>query len=175
MLNPVNVHHPAEMETIGRMVLAYSELDLVLCHAAGLVMNDKFAMLNALHSVKQEVARLDIVRHLTSNLFNAAGLKVEFQTCIDSMKYCRTIRNQYAHATWGASSSGLEFGDLTATDWHDGPTMHPTSLALLQAQEAFFEYTKECLLFLEGKVSVPVRMHRPWPTKIPTPKKHLGP
>lgn len=175
MLNPVNVHHPAEMETIGRMVLAYSELDLVLCHAAGLVMNDKFAMLNALHSVKQEAARLDIIRHLTAGLFGARGLKAEFQTCIDAMKYCRSIRNQYAHATWGSAATGLEFGDLTDTDWNNGPKMNPTSLSLLREQEAFFEYTKECLLYLEGKVSDPVRTHRQYPTRIQTPKRHLGP
>lgn len=178
MLNPANLEFPEELAAIGRMVIGYSELDLGICHASGLILNNRWSVLAALHSLRQEAARLDIIEHLTRAPFAAAGLGAEFEETLQSLKHCRSIRNKYAHATWNIDDTAtphvLLFADITNTDWTNAkPKFVRTSLVLIQAQEAFFDYTKGCVLFLETRAKG--QSHQSMPPKIPQPLQHLGP
>ena len=178
MLNPINNHFPEEMAALGRMVLGYSELDFTLCHAVGLALNDKWTVMNALHSLKQEAARLDIIEHLARGSFEKLGILPEFTESIFAMRYCRARRNTYAHATWIIENREMpnpkfRFTDLTEAVWPTKLKTKVLDLPLIKLQEAYFDYTKACVLFLEAKAD-PVRApFLKMPTKIQPPKPHI--
>jgi hypothetical protein len=116
-----------------------------------------------------------------------AGLIGDLVQTFDDLDWCRQIRNQYAHCQWyWTQQDGLCFVNLE--ELAQQPTTilndltagrHSIDLALLNAQEAFFWYVKECLMHLgdtyrdwdrqQGSVAGPVIYVHPKPQVVARP------
>ncbi|MER9646814.1 hypothetical protein [Mesorhizobium sp. M0199] len=176
MINPAFLSYPEEARLLGAMVLGYGELDISFTLAAGTAVDQKFALLHAVNQVRSESARLDITHAIASGGFAKLGLAVEYAGMHKAMRFCLKVRNQWAHSQWGDwNPDGLGFtrtdGEVFALPikplrWNS------ITLPLLQKQEAFFEYTRRCILtvttnltpILSGKpalIKMPPEMHQP--------------
>lgn len=157
------------------MVVGYSELDITLCHVAGLALGEKLAVLDALHQVENEGTRLELINRLVRHVFLASGKEAHFAEAIGALRYCKTLRNQFAHAQWKGENGQLWFTNPKQINWSSGLeniTWKATSLDLLKEQEAYFVYTRRCLMSLEWFFIAP-KAPRPFPARIPQPKKHI--
>ena len=89
----------------------------------------------------------------------AAGLGREFETAIEDVLLCVTIRNQYAHCIWHDDASGqLAFAHMEEIAAPTGPGADPINLtfehidiALLEEQANFFFYVKDNISYLNHK------------------------
>lgn len=179
MINPAFISYPEEAKLLGELVLGYGELDLSFAFTCGIAVQQKYALLHAVNQVRSETARLDIAHALAADAFAKLGLAEEYRRAHQAIKYCLKIRNQWAHAQWGDMNPyGLAFtrtdGDVFAlplkrTVWNS------IKLDLLQKQEAYFEYTRRCILTLESNL-IPILAGKPaqleFPPEIHRPSMH---
>ncbi|TRC98272.1 hypothetical protein FJV76_13160 [Mesorhizobium sp. WSM4303] len=172
MINPSHDAFPDESNLIGRMVIGYSELDIALCFIGGLALGQKWAVLDALHAIENEGTRLDVISRLIKHVMVARGQDAKFGEAIGALRYCKGVRNQYAHAQWIHINGMLMFTNPKDIPWKPDGQIHwkITSLALLKSQEAYFEYTRKCLMWLEASFSwleEPLR----WPEHMQQPPR----
>jgi hypothetical protein len=97
--------------------------------------------------------------------FKEADLEGEYGHMYGALKYCHTIRNQFAHCNWADEfNGGLFFADLeesakTAEGWVQH--WHHVDVPLLEAQESFFVYTQSwfnyqlCAVAYDRKRKIP--------------------
>ena len=114
----------------------------------------KWEVLDALHSLRTEGSRLDVVRRLCEGRFAALSLGPQFGRAVGAIRFCQKLRNQYAHAEWGSFPKGLCFFKPEEAKWKSDGNIHWRFLdqRLLQEQVDFFVYTRACLLHLETKL-----------------------
>ncbi|RUU97968.1 hypothetical protein EOA79_24065 [Mesorhizobium sp. M1A.F.Ca.IN.020.03.2.1] len=173
MINPAHEAYPEEARLIGLMVIGYSELDISLCLVGGLALGHKWAVLDALHTIKDEGTRLDVVGRLVRHIMVEKTLEPKFGETIGAMRYCKTVRNQYAHAQWANFDGMLRFTSTRDIHWRPdgGPTeWKAVDPVILRAQEAYFEYTRKCLLWLTFALEHPGKAIR-WPEHMEQPPK----
>jgi len=103
---------------------------------------------------------------------------------MEAVRYCRTIRNQYAHCHYADdTTAGLFFTNLQdaaeKSESFDFQLRH-VDVPLLDQQEVFFLYTQECIQslgaeygFRTGRTKVPHPF--PWPAKREPPPLHNPP
>lgn len=176
MINPAFIGFQEEASLLGAMVIGYGELDLTFANMAGIALGERYAVLEACHSVRSESARLKIADALAASALQKHELKVPYEIAHRGMRFCLKLRNQYAHAQWGDLKVGyLSFTNaedafkrpLTKTKWKK------ISIELLKEQEAFFENTRKWLIYLEITLEniaagQPKRVNRP--EKVRQPK-----
>lgn len=176
MINPAFAQYPEEARLLGELVLGYGELDISFCMTCGIAIGRKFELLHAVNQVRSETGRLDIANALSANTFVRIGLWDKFNDIQKSVRYCLKVRNQWAHAQWGdMRPHGLAF---TRTDGNVFATpvkrtvWNSVTVELLRKQEAYFEYTRKCIIALElnlapilaggsQKIQFPDIMHEP--------------
>jgi hypothetical protein len=153
MLNPALHRHPLESLIIGQLILSYGELELLIAFLLGNAINNRDAALKMMFRVVGESARIGAADAMMRDAYSAAGLADQYAEVIGAVRFCVRVRNQFAHCHWGDDFiAGLFFTDLQepakASEgfehyWHhiDGPLA-------LKLQE-YFEYTLECLRFVE--------------------------
>lgn len=120
-----------------------------------------------------------------------AGLLAELTEALADLDWCRQIRNQYSHCQWfWTATEGLCFVNLEelakqpATILSLVDAKRPINVPLLQQQEEYFWYVKQCLMHLEtayrdwnerrargGRVGPPSYVY-PKPPKIMRPPAH---
>jgi hypothetical protein len=175
MINPAHVQRPEEASIIGSIVIGYSELHITLCHIAGLALGEKWSVLDALQNVDNEGTRLDLVNRLVRHKFAEQNMEAKFGEVIGAMRYCKSVRNQYAHAHWivdehnclcFTSSRGIQWTSEAKIPWK------LVTLTLLKEQQVYFEYTRRCLLSFEWALLQPNRK-RPFPAHMAQPAKHI--
>lgn len=173
MLNPVFEKFPAEIHLAGIMVLGYTELDTTLCHAAGYIMNQEWAVVDALHAAQAEGTRIEFVNRLTRNAFREKKLEKEFIQCLAAIRVCHKIRNAYAHAKWVDMGHELAFMNPNDVKWEATAPLPLsfTSLNLLKSQVSYFEYALYCLSYLE-LVSNGRPPNYPFPKESQPPEMH---
>ncbi|TPN53982.1 hypothetical protein [Mesorhizobium sp. B1-1-7] len=173
MINPTHQAFPIESNLIGLMVIGYSELDISLCFVGGLALGEQFAVLDALHAIDNEGTRLDVVSRLVRHVMVAKGHEAKFAEAIGAMRYCKAVRNQYAHAQWVHMQGRMMFTNARDISWKPDGKMRwkLIDLALLKTQETYFEYTRKCLLWLEASFKWPDRPIL-WPEHMQQPPKH---
>src|SRR5215470_12660284 len=146
----------AEGMVIGRLLAGYGELEVLLlaCRIAAEGMVD--LPVRELFSSRGEKRRLVTATAILRSDYTRAGLIGDLQQASDDLDWCRQIRNQYSHCQWyWTTQDGLCFVNLE--ELAKQPTFildltagrHPISRSLLEDQEAFFLYVKECLMYLE--------------------------
>jgi hypothetical protein len=173
---------PEEGKLIGRLLAGYGELELVLCGCVAEARNDFNAVFKAMFRPRGETQRIDIADALGRELFQTAKLGTPFEQAVANTHYCRRIRNQYAHCYWTANFGRcLGFAELEGLAKQNGAVAanmmlgqaKDIDLPTLEAQEAFFVFVNNCLVYLlhEYRVRAGSRTKNPFasPKIIPQP------
>jgi hypothetical protein len=105
--------HPAEAALIGRILVAFGEIEVTLAIVVGNVgLQDLELGLRSIYKVRGMASRLELADALLRPKCIQVGLEQEYFTNKDAIKYCQTIRNQFAHCIWADDlKAGLFFTD----------------------------------------------------------------
>lgn len=173
MINPAFANHPEEATLIGAMVIGYGELELTFGMIAGVALDQQFSLLKAFHSIRSESSRIKIADALCCEKFDELGLSDDYSTVLVGARHCLKIRNQYAHSSWAAFPEGLMFTDAERVFTTPGNPFDwkLIKLDLLKEQEAFFEYTRLCMLLMDTTIRE-AQLKKPRTFQLP-PKKRL--
>jgi hypothetical protein len=181
MINPAINRHPAEAAIIGRIVVAFGELEYMTVLCAGKAFNNLTAILKSLYRVRSTSSRIEAADALMRRVYHEAGLGGAYGVAYGAVKYCLRIRNQYAHCNWadGPMEDGLYFLDLQESAelpldyFHDWKHV---DAALLETQEAYFEYAFSWLTYLENELikrrGKKLFVHSPKPRALAPPPLH---
>jgi hypothetical protein len=155
---------------IGRLLAGYGELELEMCVCVSHAMNGNLdAALRLVFGQRGAEQRIKQAREAMNAEYTKANLDSTVLETLADMDWCRKIRNQYAHAHWYyTGAEGLCFVNLEALVEQSAPIQkvtegkYPIGLALLETQETYFGYVKECFWHLQhefltwaGRMSLP--------------------
>lgn len=145
-----------ELETVGRMLTDYGELELGLMNCIAVTKTHTFDhVFKTMFAKRGEKRRIDEASAMGLDEYDKRGLRLEFEQAITAMRHCLLIRNQYAHALWHNPLNGLCFVDL------EGLARQPAVIAdlrpadfryvdqhLLDEQEDFMTYAESCTTYI---------------------------
>jgi hypothetical protein len=158
---PPFLQYPNEAAIIARLLAGYTVLEQDLLNCVQVVIGNFDTVLKSLFRIRGEARRIDEGERIGQPVFLSLNLGAEFHEAITALRYCRLIRNQYAHCRWWDDNSGqLAFANLE--DLARLPNVVPDYLSLvpkhvdmarLQAQETFYIYTDKILRWVnyEGR------------------------
>jgi hypothetical protein len=134
-----------EQQTVGRLLMAYGEFEVEVARLMGYAFGgDEDTAARVFFRVNGEAARLDVADAILRPFFNKLNLAGQWSNALGAMRYCKNVRNQYAHCSWFANEGGpLSFTNMDKdADSPDGilkSHLYPTDLGLLRKQEEYFE------------------------------------
>lgn len=150
------IKYPDEAAIIGRLLAGYSEIEFQLTSCLGHAIDDNNTALRALFRIRSERDRISVADALMRNKYKAVGLENQYADAIGAVRYCRKIRNQFAHCHWIHNSKrGLAFMNLeAAAETFARPVIkfRPVNVSLLQEHEEYFCYALDCLKFLDHEI-----------------------
>jgi hypothetical protein len=178
------VNAPDEAQIIGRILAGYGELEFEFCNCLGAAIDDQRAAIRTLFRVRSEDSRILVGDGIMRPKYAAAGLADTYNETLGAIRFCKSIRNQYAHCHWLYEyGKGLFFTSVDAPAKSNvGPLtfdFHHVEMSVLTAQERYFCYTDLLLTYLQwefqkraGKSAIP-----PYevPKTIPQPPRHSLP
>jgi hypothetical protein len=178
--------HPQERDILGRLLIAYGEIEWALAACVREAMNVKMSeSLRILFRVQGESARINVADAIARPAYNRVGLGGQWGNGIGAARICKNIRNQYAHCHWRRFPDGaLHFINLDRNVTSEAGTQlvaeaTRVELGLLQRQQEYFEYTFNLLNYLEeaykkaeGRQSI---HHLTEPKSIPAPPPYSRP
>jgi hypothetical protein len=146
--------YPAEREAIGRMLIAYGEIEFGLLTCLGAAMGgDLDTAVRVLFRVRGEGARIEVADAIIRPAFTKVGLGGKWSNAYGAAKICKGIRNQYAHCHWIKSGEVMTFFDLDQDSKLPEGTIQLTRKAinavLVAEQQQYFEYCLHLLWFVE--------------------------
>jgi hypothetical protein len=111
------------------------------------------------------------------------GVIGQWTNAFGALRYCKDVRNQYAHCNWYSDEGRpLTFVNLERDTASPEGTLniqlYPTDLALLRKQHDYFEYANDWLYFLDCRCRKVKEEKVPEPSvpkSIPQPPKHNRP
>ena len=147
---------PEEAAVIGRLLTGYGELEYALCVLLGDTLNDVEVAVKVMFRNGGEEGRIQIADALMRYKFEQTPIADAYKQTISDMQHCRKIRNQFAHSLFeGTTQQGtLSFVDLEESARAPGMTRIeavPIALPLLEAQEEYFGYVQDRLLYLSAE------------------------
>lgn len=170
-----------ERELIGKMLLAYNELEYVLLDMLIAVLRDGQAAIRAMYQLRSEANRLAVAEAIVTPAFTRVALGGVLKEGLDALNRCKAIRNQYAHCLWTCDEGTLQFANLELTAKSKGEkcqvVAHPLTTTLLRNQWAYFEYASHMLLWVnqEYRRKNNQALHGelvPKPKRVSPPKLH---
>jgi hypothetical protein len=163
-INPAFHRHKDEAAIIGRIVVAFGELEYLMVNiaaraAGGSELPNRYPFFKALYRLRTTSSRIDAADALMRPSFLACKYEGQYGQAFGALKYCLRIRNQYAHCNWaddGEDTNGLYFADLEesaqATIGWEHHWYH-VDVPILETQEAYFVYTQTWLYNLESVIA----------------------
>ena len=152
---------PDEARIIGVLLAGYTDLEVGLLHCLQIVRDDFDVVLKTMFRVRGESMRINVADGLGHFPYSKLDLGEAFERSIDALRHCVRIRNQYAHCVWWDDNSGkIAFANLEEVAKLNEPqkdlehlTRYHVDVPLLEAQEAYFVYTSDILVWLnfEGR------------------------
>lgn len=147
---------PEEGVLIGRILIAYGELDFELCICLGAALRSLEAAVRTLYRLRGEDSRLQVADALMREHFHSVDLKNEYEAMLGAIRWSKSLRNQYAHCHWIAYGDGLFFTDLDkVAKTAIGQILHQfwnVDVPLLKRQEEFLDYTSAWLTYLRQEL-----------------------
>ncbi len=141
---------------IGRLLAGYGEIEMAMCACLVAVEGMLDIPIRRLFDTRGAENRIKAAKKALQIDFANAGLLADLTQALADMDWCREIRNQYSHCQWfWTAQEGLCFVNLEALAKQ--PTQitsaiaskYPITLPLLQNQEDYFWYVKQCFMHLE--------------------------
>lgn len=147
---------PKEQEAIGKMLIAYGEIEFAILSCLGAVLNNDMAFaLRILFRVQGEGPRLSVADAILRQSLTRVGLGGKWGNAFGAAKACKNIRNQYAHCHWQVYEGQLRFMNLDAeAQLPEGEikvAFRPVDWPLIARQLNYFEYTLDFLYFLQAE------------------------
>jgi hypothetical protein len=151
----------AEGALVGKLLLAYGELENALCSCVAMARDDMDMVIKAMFRPRGETQRVEIADAIGRAPYRLLRFETQFSEAIAGMKHCLKIRNQFAHCNWHVAANRLCFIDMQEIAEKNalitnlgGLTFHYMDAVLLKRQETFFQYVADCLIYLnfEGRV-----------------------
>lgn len=177
IINPALHRFPKEAAIIGRIVVAFGELEYMVAVCAGEALDNFDLIIKALYRLKSTSARVSTADALMQPTYAEAGLGNEQARMFDALRHCTKIRNQYAHCNFGDHiGAGLFFLDLEKSarapvgfnhDWKH------VDVPLLESQEAWFVHTLDWLFYIRQEL--PFRLGKSTGLRSPIPTIQLPP
>jgi hypothetical protein len=168
---------PVECAAVGRMLTGYTNLEVGLFHCVEVALSNFDTVFKKMFGQRSETRRIDTAASMGGPAYALLGLDADFAAAVEAMRHCLTIRNQYAHwVFWNDNSGELAFANLEDLAVLTTPVNDLMALgvfhvnaALVEEQEAFFDYVDRYLLWVnyEGRYRAG-RMKALFPNK-PTP------
>jgi hypothetical protein len=156
-INPAFTHHPAEADTIGRMVLSFGEMEYLLSFMAAWNSHRTDDTLRVLYRISTTSSRLAAADSIIRPVCIEHQLFDEYDEAYSALIWCLATRNRYAHCNWAGDKEGLFFVDLQdaalAETGFDHDWRH-VDLPLLKQQESHFLYVLEWLEYLSDEILV---------------------
>jgi hypothetical protein len=140
---------------IGRLLAGYGEIELQMCACLIAIEGIYDIPIREIFTERGAEKRIRNGRKALWQDFAKANLTVDLTEALADMDWCRQIRNQYSHCHWyWTSQEGLCFINLE--ELAKQPTQilsltanrHPIDVPLLQRQEEYFWYVKQCFMHL---------------------------
>jgi hypothetical protein len=134
--------------------------------------------LKTMFRVRGEMSRIQIADAPGRVPYTSIGLGDEFAMMIDAFNYCRRIRNKYAHAYWHDPVQGKRLCYVSLEDLaeEDEPvndlgrlTFFFLDEALLLRQEAYFDFVRGLLSYLNWEGQFRSKLIKANAIKMPTP------
>jgi hypothetical protein len=177
IINPAFRRRPAEAAIIGRLLVAFGELELTICTVAADALNMRTPILRTLYRIRMTSVRVDTAYNLATPFYESHGLSEGWANSHAMVIRCLQIRNQFAHCNWGDhQEGGLFFADLqdaaSRPSGLDYQWRH-VDCPLLERQEAFFACTLEWLRFMESELAI--KQERPRYPAWPKPPEQAPP
>ena len=147
--------HPNEVPLLGRLLVAFGEIEVTLAVVVGTVgLGNLERGLRAIYKVAGMASRLELADALLQPKFLEAGLDADYTNNREAILHCKTLRNQFAHCIWADDSGGLYFTDLErAAD--RGNMLHfnwrHVDATLLTEQLEYFDNTLAGVISLENR------------------------
>lgn len=136
---------PEEGRLVGRLVVAYGELEHGLAFCIGDVLGDDDQAGRILHRVRGEKSRIEVADAIIRPTYEKLNIQDAYNETLGAVRHCRAIRNQYAHSTWVKHKNDLYFGDFeNGAQKRLGElkgSFAPISLSVLRGQLEYFTYT----------------------------------
>ena len=178
-INPAFDTFPVEGAIVGKLVVSFGELELLCGLLAGSALANQNMALRAIYRGRSTRGRIDLADVLTRDAFVKVELKEDYEEALAAVLHCLTIRNHYAHSHWAPAQDGLFFAKLEDSakreSGFDADQKH-VDLILLQAQEAYFDYARAMLLFLQAAFQIKSGNTKHWsapkPPKLDPPNLH---
>jgi hypothetical protein len=189
-INPAFYRHPEEAAIIGRLVVAFGELEFTICQLAADAFGMLMPILRTLYRSRMTSSRLDTAYNLALPVCERHQLGEDWKDAYAAVLDCLRIRNRYAHSNWAdhPATPGLFFTDLSAAadaasgfefDWRH------IDVAILQNQESYFVYALELLRFVESQIHIklgrspsvvlPMPLKQELPPAYNSPIQHVPP
>lgn len=120
-INPAFHRFPSEAIIIGRLVVAFGELEYMTVDRAARAITpfasgdlDKYhSIIKALYRLRSTSSRLNAADAIMRPFYHLAELENEYCHMFSALRYCLRIRNQFAHCNWADDANeGLFFTDL---------------------------------------------------------------
>ena len=175
-LVPAFAHYPNEAAIIGRLLVAYGEIEFIFALCLADAMNDIDTAMKVIFRMRNEGQRLDLIDALLRHKCDEIGLASQYADAFGAVCYCKRIRNQFAHCHWAHDATGLFFANLEEAAKSTGKPIiqnRRITLALLQEHESYFEYASACLKFIDREFEV--RGGRAKDNPYPMPAKRRQP
>jgi hypothetical protein len=186
-INPALERHPRHTMLIGKIVLAFGEIEFSVCRNAGLALDMLGELLATVYQTRASSARLDFAQNMIAQECKELKLSKEFAICKYSVSICSKIRNQYAHCNWVDSpenpKAGLFFADLEYFEFDPNAEFfhhyRHVSQKLLAQQLEYFVNTLEWLNFMKHEIALRqgrINSHNwPKPPELLQPPMHNPP
>lgn len=173
--------HPKERELVGKILLAYGELEFLVLDLLRATMDEKeegsatITAVRTLYRVRSESSRLQIADALVRPKMAEHDMLAPYDEAAAAMHHCKKIRNAYAHCHWISDKGILRFGDLdAAAKGNTEPTrirFRPITLELLQQQFHYFAFTDHLLIWVADQYRLKTGKPRMIEPHIPKPQR----
>lgn len=135
-----------EGDLIGRIVVSYGELENLLTSLVGAVLSDDDMAARMMFRIGGgSGTRIEVADAILSAKFQNGNLAGPYSEFIGALRYCKKIRNQFAHAQWIEDNGRLMFGSFEenakSVVGELATYFKPIHLSLLQKQKEWFAYT----------------------------------
>lgn len=176
--------HPDERDLIGKIILAYGVLEVSLLECVRSALNgDIYTATRVLYRLKSESNRLEVADALVRHKMAEQKLGAAWEDAYGAFKFCKNIRNSYAHSTWISDPHGtLRFGDLeksakTAVG-QSKISFRPLTKPILEKQFAYFAREDHLILWCLDQYQkatglprkLPDNQHVTKPKRVPRPR-----
>lgn len=144
---------PEEKALIGEMLMSYGEIEFALvgCISEALSVSHHISG-RIFFRVQGEGARLAVSDAILRPVFLKHKLQDQWIAAYAASRFCKGIRNQYAHCHWMETGGQLQFMDLDDDAKTNGEfltvAVRPIDLSLIRRQHEYFEYAQARTYFL---------------------------